>query len=42
MFIETAMHEGMEGPHLFVITIASNDPTTPQKQVQVKADFGKY
>ncbi len=42
MAIETAMHEGMEGPHLFIITIKSNDPTAPEKQVQLKGDFGKY
>lgn len=36
------MHEGMEGPHLFVITIKSNDPVEPQKQISVKGDFGKY
>jgi hypothetical protein len=36
------MSEGMDGPHLFVITIKSNDPVEPQKQIRVKADFGNY
>lgn len=36
------MHEGMEGPHLFIITIKSNDPVAPQQQISVRADFGRY
>ena len=33
------MHEGMQGPHTFAITIKSNDAVEPEKVVNVKADF---
>ena len=42
MRIDTAMHEGMDGPHLFLITIRTNDPVEPEKQITLKGDFGKY
>ena len=33
------MMAGMEGPHLFEITVNSNDENTPITKLQVKADF---
>jgi len=33
------MHEGMEGPHLFILPIQSNDPREPNKLIKIKADF---
>ncbi len=33
------MMEGMEGPHLFEITVNSNDANTPITKLQVKGDF---
>ena len=33
------MMEGMDGPHLFEITVKSNDSATPATVLQVKADF---
>ena len=33
------MMAGMEGPHLFEITVNSNDPNNPITKLQVMADF---
>jgi len=33
------MHEGMEGPHFFILPIQSNDPREPNKLIKIKADF---
>ena len=33
------MMAGMEGPHLFEITVNSNDADSPITKLQVKADF---
>ena len=33
------MMEGMDGPHLFEIVVASNDPKQPEAVLRVKADF---
>ncbi len=33
------MMAGMEGPHLFEITVNSNDPNSPITKLEVKADF---
>jgi hypothetical protein len=33
------MMEGMDGPHLFEITVKSNDPASPVTVLQVKGDF---
>jgi hypothetical protein len=34
------MHEGMEGPHLFEMTITSNDAAQPVQKLYVRGDFG--
>jgi len=34
------MAEGMDGPHLFRITVKSNDPVSPETILTVKAVFG--
>lgn len=36
----THMMEGMGGPHLFEITVQTNDPVEPVQKLQVKAVFG--
>jgi hypothetical protein len=33
------MMAGMEGPHLFEITVNSNDADSPITKLEVKADF---
>jgi hypothetical protein len=37
---ETHMMEGMGGPHLFEVTISTNDPVEPLQKLRVKALFG--
>jgi len=37
---ETHMMEGMDGPHLFEISVPTNDPVQPVQNLQVKAVFG--
>jgi hypothetical protein len=34
------MHEGMDGPHLFEMTVSSNDASEPLQKLYVRADFG--
>jgi len=34
------MHQGMGGPHLFEMTVRSNDPLEPLRKLYVKAFFG--
>jgi hypothetical protein len=34
------MHEGMEGPHVFEMTITSNDASEPIKKLYVRGHFG--
>jgi len=36
----THMMKGMDGPHLFEITVPTNDPVEPVQKLQVKAVFG--
>ncbi len=36
---EFMMHEGMDGPHLFDITLKTNDPRQLQKHLQVASDW---
>jgi hypothetical protein len=38
--ISTMMHEGMDGPHLFRITVKSNDRVSPETVIFAKAVFG--
>ncbi len=33
------MMQGMDGPHLFEITVISNDAEEPQQKLYVKAHF---
>lgn len=42
MMVHLHMHEGMGGPHHFVIIVRSNDPREPEKELSLKADFGDY
>ena len=37
---ETHMMTGMDGPHLFEITVPTNDPLQPAQKLRVKAVFG--
>lgn len=34
------MMEGMDGPHLFEISVRSNDAVEPLQKLYVKGDFG--
>ena len=36
----THMMQEMEGPHLFEITVRSDDAEEPEQKLQVKAHFG--
>ncbi len=40
-FVETSftMHEGMEGPHHFLIVVETNDPSNPRVELHIKANF---
>ena len=38
--IRTQMHAGMDGAHLFRITVQTNDPREPQQSVLFRGDFG--
>lgn len=33
------MMRGMDGPHVFVITVKSNDADEPEMKLEVRADF---
>lgn len=33
------MHEGMDGPHLFEISLGTNDPTQQVKILQIKSNW---
>jgi hypothetical protein len=33
------MHAGMDGPHLFRVTVRTTHPNAPKVQYTVKADF---
>ena len=33
------MHEGMAGPHLFVLPLKTNDPREPHKIIKIRANF---
>ena len=35
----THMMEGMEGPHVFIVTVISNDPAEPETRLRVTGDF---
>ncbi len=39
MTLRFTMGEGMAGPHLFEVLVASNDPIEPEAHVTVKANF---
>lgn len=34
------MHEGMDGPHLFEVTVRTNDPKNSQMVLVAKSDWG--
>lgn len=34
------MHEGMGGPHTFKVTLKTNDPVEPNKELIVKSNWG--
>lgn len=34
------MHEGMDGPHLFEVTLRTNDPSQQVKQLYIASDWG--
>jgi hypothetical protein len=33
------MHEGMDGPHFFVLPLQTNDPREPNKLIKIRANF---
>jgi hypothetical protein len=33
------MHAGMEGPHLFDVTLKTNDPAQPEKHLFIASDW---
>jgi hypothetical protein len=33
------MHAGMEGPHDFLVTVKTNDPDQPTKELHVLSDW---
>ena len=39
--VSFTMHEGMDGPHHFVIPLKTNDKMEPEQTVAAKADFVK-
>jgi len=34
------MHEGMDGPHRFDVTLQTNDPENPELVLVAKSDWG--
>lgn len=34
------MHEGMSGPHEFIVPLRTNDPTTPERRLVVLSNWG--
>jgi hypothetical protein len=34
------MHQGMGGPHEFVVLLRSNDPAAPERQLVVRSFWG--
>ena len=34
------MHQGMGGPHEFVVRVRTNDTATPERQLIVRSDWG--
>jgi len=34
------MHEGMGGPHEFVVPLRTNDPMTPERRLVVLSNWG--
>ena len=40
MKFSTSMHAGMDGPHLFEVTIPTSHPALPVARYTVKALFG--
>jgi hypothetical protein len=37
---EFTMHEGMGGPHLFEVTLLTNERAAPQKKLYIASDWG--
>jgi len=33
------MHEGMGGPHLFVIRLKTNDPVEPERALRIRSSW---
>ncbi len=40
IFFQTHMMQGMDGPHLFEISVTSDDAVEPIQKLYVKAFFG--
>jgi hypothetical protein len=34
------MHQGMGGPHTFVVRLRTNDPATPEQPLIVRSNWG--
>jgi len=39
--IAPLMHEGMDGPHLFEITIETNSPVKPVQKLYLRANWAR-
>lgn len=39
--MEFMMHKGMEGVHDFRVTVKTNDPVNPEKELVVLSDWGQ-
>jgi hypothetical protein len=40
MTLTFSMHDGMGGPHEFVVALRTNDPVEPERSLIVKSDWG--
>lgn len=41
VMIAPSMHEGMDGPHLFEITVETDSPITPVQKLYLRANWAK-
>jgi hypothetical protein len=38
--MQFTMHAGMDGPHDFRVTLATNDPAAPERELAVRSFWG--
>jgi len=39
VWTQFTMHQGMGGPHLFVIRLKTNDPIEPERQIKIRSNW---